>query len=257
VIDEQMARVARFGKVRNGFAIAAVVLPLGIVALAERQARRIDELATKGEVVEAFVTEVSRDGRLTRYAYEAGGKRLAGAVEREAVQLDRGQVFPILVSPVDPTLSRATTDRDRVAQEAARSRRFAPKLAGGLAAVLGLFTLLAHRDLARARRGASFAAPSPREMARRMRVAFAILLVLAGGVAAWHARDALARGQSLVPVALALVLSIAALGGTFAAVRGGDAASVRARAANVLRWAVPLLVVLTLLRVLLTVLGQR
>jgi hypothetical protein len=254
--DETQARVARLTRVRNGFAVVAVMLPLGIFALVERQARRVDELASSGEVVEAFVTEVSRDGRLTRYAYESGARRLTGGVEREAVPLERGQVFPILVSPSDPSLSRATTDRARVAEEAARSRRFVPKLAGGLALVLGLFTALAHRDVARARRGLDVAPPTPHQVRRRMWVAFGVMVVLAIGVATWHARDASARGQSLVPVGLALVLSIAVIGGTFAALRGGDAASVRLRAAKLMRWVVPVLIVLTLLRVVVTLLGR-
>ena len=58
---------------RAGFAIAALAVPLGLLVLFERQARRLDALSTHGELVDAQVRAVSRDSGTTFYAYRVSG----------------------------------------------------------------------------------------------------------------------------------------------------------------------------------------
>src|SRR4051812_19150738 len=131
------------------FLALAIVLPLAVRPLFERQARRLDALAADGVVVEATVTAVETNGNhvYTVYQYGAGGTTHSWDVARAEAPYDLGAHFSVLYLPAHPDLSRPTTDRARVRAEAANNRSITLKVMLGLFLFFAFNTLLSAHKL--------------------------------------------------------------------------------------------------------------
>jgi len=232
---------------RNGLALAAVIVPVGCSALFARQAQRLDALARDGRSTAAEVTSI--DGRgTTFYRYTVDGQEHTWNVARAAAPFRVGESFTVTYLPSDPSLSRPVATPAGVATEAAGNRRFARNVAIGEVLFFGLFAAMAHRDLGRLRAGVNPLDPEVYRERLRETLAFVGLLVMAVSVA--HGVDARAKGESLIPVVVGALLSVAVLGGTVGFVTRQGPAAVAGRSAKILRWVVPAGVVIALLRVL-------
>jgi hypothetical protein len=119
---------------------------------------------------------------------------------------------------------------------------------GGLAVVLLLIAGLAHRDLRRLRSGTMPDPTDPRAYRKRLWATSGVLLVVLALVSGLHARDALAKGESLWPVAIGLALAVAIVGGVFVVAGRAGPVQARAKLARTMRWVVPAAVALALLR---------
>ncbi len=244
-------RAKQLTRWRAGLAIAAVVLPLTLLALFERQARRLDALAAEGATVQAVVTGVSRDGGTTHYAYRVNGIEYTWNVGRDDAPYARGESFPATYLPSDPSLSRPFADRSRAAVEAAGNRSYAWKVVLGLASFLGFFALLAHRDLRRLRRGAPSELSDPTAYRQRLMWTGGALLPVVVLIFGYQAQDALEKGESIVPVVLGVATVLAILGGIYLGVARKGPAEAQRRAAKVMRWVAPVAVGVALARLLL------
>jgi len=112
----------------------AVLAPLALHALLERQARRLDVLAEHGRAGLATVTAVDRDASGTvDYEYTVGNARYDWSVRAVDAPGRPGETFPIRYLPEDPSFSRPGSDGGQAAREAASNRAFARK------AELGVF----------------------------------------------------------------------------------------------------------------------
>jgi hypothetical protein len=228
----------------------AIALPAGCFGLFERQARRLDALAEDGVVVTATVTALGGAGAegSTSYAYEVDGVRHAWSVRRDEAPHDVGATFPIVVSRRDPSLSLPGADRSIGAARAAETRAFGWKVEAGLLWFLGANALFAHLRLRRIRRTRLTDVDDPVAYRRRLALGGAMLAPMIGGIVLWHAGDATRRGESLWPVAIAGVLGVAIAVGTGAYVLREGRGQAGARAARLMRWAVPLAVAIAALR---------
>ena len=243
-------RAAQVARWRNGLAIAALVIPCGLFLLFERQARRLEALVDHGVPVRAQVTRVSRNGT-THYAYRFGGQQFTWNVKRKQAPYRVGQRFDAVVLPEDPALSRPVAVSARVAPEIARNRTFS-KFAVAIAfAFFAGFALLLHRDVRRLGAGIVDGPPDPVTYKRRLVGSFAVLLVPVTLIGVWHGRDALRAGESIVPVVIAGLLSLAVVAGTmFYAGRDGPSQA-RARTVKLMAWLAPLAIGVAVLRLLM------
>lgn len=244
-------RIRSLSRSRNGLLIAAVVVPLALLGVFERQARRLDALAARGLAGEGVVTEVSGGG--TFYAYRVGDAEYTWNVARDQAPFAVGEVFPIVYLPDVPSFSRPIADRHAAAEEAARNRGFAWKVAIGVGLTLAL---LAFR-FATVRQARAGALPSPEvdpaAFRRRVRLIALTLVPALVLVSAFHLGDSRARGESVVPAAAGIVVSLAVVGGTlFFMTRGGPAAA-RDRSRRLLRWVLPIAIGLAILRLVVAI----
>jgi hypothetical protein len=129
------------------FLLLGILLPLGLRALLERQARRLDALASDGVTAEATVTAIDRRGSsaYTVYEYSVDGTRHTWNVARVEAPFAVGERFAVLCSPAHPGLSRPTTDRARVRAEAAGNRSLTLKLMLGVLIFFGVNAILSFR----------------------------------------------------------------------------------------------------------------
>jgi len=249
-------RIKSLVRWRAGLAIAAGVLPMALFALFERQARRLDALGAEGSPVTARVIDVSGDGGSVSYAYRVNELEYTWNVARGEARYAVGESFGAIYLPSEPSFSRPYVDRRRAATEASSNRAFAWKIELGVGLALGLFALLAHRDLRRLRSGAPSEMASPAAYRRRVIRTASALLPLFLLVTGFHLRDALNRKESVVPVVLALFLMLAIAGGMTFYIAHNGPVEARARSAKLLRWAAPAVVGVALLRLLAYVFGH-
>jgi hypothetical protein len=235
---------------RAGLAVAALVIPLALFFLSDRQARRLDALATHGKPVDAQVTAVSRDNGITFYAYRVGGNEYTWNVARAEAPFAVGQVFPATYLPEDPSFSRPSVDPDLAARKAARTRNLAWKTCLGAAALLLLFCGLVHRELRRLRTRATSERTDPKAYKQRLRFTALALLPIFLMIGGFHFQDALERGESVVPVIMGLAVCAGIVGGVFYFVGRNGPRKARERSMKVLRWVVPLAIGIALLRLI-------
>lgn len=237
----------------------AILVPLGLYALFERQARRLEALGDHGEPVVATVTGISGDGSV-HYAYAVDGTPYTWSVAPEDAPYDVGHVFTAHYLPEDPAFSRPGPDRSVATREAADNR------AGTWPGLLAFFWFFAAFAISSAielralRQLGAEAYASPEALPARMRRRLATLALVVGpllvAIFAWHARDAEARGESMVGVVLGVVVALGVLGGTlYYALREGPAQA-SARAARLARWAAPLAAAIAVLRLIALALGH-
>jgi len=253
---EMNQRIHLLVRSRARLVIAAIVLPLALFLLLERQARRLDALATRGEPVDAQVTGVSGDNGTTFYAYRVDGTEYTWNVARAAAPFPVGRTFQATYLPDDPSLSRPISDRSLAAAEAAGNRRFTWKVVLCLGLTLLLFAGLAHRDLHRSRTGAPSEWADPK--ASKTRIVLAALLLLPGLVliGSFHIGDAVEKGESVVPVVISLGVAIGIIGGFFFYTGREGPTRVGARSARVLRLVAPIAAGIALLRLVAMLLGK-
>src|SRR5262245_49258043 len=122
VADGRVDEIARsLSRWRAILLIVAIVVPGCLYAVFERQARRLDVLGARGEVTQAIVTGVKRQGGSTYvdYEYSVAGTTYTWNVDRrDAPDAAHGKTLPIVYSPEDPALSRPGTDRSKASAEA-------------------------------------------------------------------------------------------------------------------------------------------
>ncbi len=236
-----------------GCILAAVIIPAALFGLFERQARRLDALAAHGEPVEAYVTAISQTSGTTYYAYRVDGVEHRWSVARDEAPCDEvGQPFQATYLPEDPSLSRPIADRALAAAESSHNRSFARKVVLGVGLSLALLALVVHVDL---RRLHGEELSSPKAVKRRLTLVGAALTPLLVLIFGFHAQSAIEGGESLVPIALSIVLVVAIIGGVFAFTTRRGPSQARERAVKILRWAAPVALGLALLRLLALILG--
>ncbi len=232
-------------------AAIALLVPLALHLLFERQARRLDALADHGATTTASVTRVSGD--FADYAYDVDGLSHTWGVGASDVPA-LGERFVVRYLPEEPSFSRPGADPSVAASEAASNRSFAWKLLLGIFWFFGTFALQGAFELAVLRRmGAEAYARAdalPARMRRRLVLVAITLLPILAVIVGWHALDGAKHGE---PPAVALIggaLSLAVLGGALAyALREGPGQA-STRAARMMRWGVPIAFGVAALRVL-------
>lgn len=243
-------RVAALVTWRTRLLVAALVVPCALFLVFERQARRLDALASHGEAVDAWVTAISRDQLTTFYAYRVDGQEHTWNVARTAAPFEIGQSFRATYLPETPSFSRPSVDGTLAACEAAQSRSFAWKACIGVALFLLLCAGLTHRDLHRLRAGAPSELNDPEAYRRRLRRTGLALLPLALLIGGFHFQDAQRRGESVMPGIVALILGIG-LAGSALYLGGRDGPQKgRERSAKIMRWLVPIVVGIGLIRLI-------
>jgi hypothetical protein len=232
-------QVQKLVRLRAGFVIAAIVLPLALFALFERQARRLDALALKGELVEAYVTGISRDKGTTFYAYRVNGTEYTWNVAHREAPFSVGAAFPVSYLPDDPSFSRPVTDQSLLAKGATDSRSSSWKVVIGLGLTLLTFAGLVHSELRSVRSGARSEQLDPRDFKRRL--SFVPLLLLPGFVLVthFHLKTSIERQESILPVLIALVLCVAIVGSVLVFLGREGPSKVRERSARLFRWTAP------------------
>ncbi len=238
------------------FVVLLLVLPAGCGVLFERQARRLEALAEHGEAIEARVIEVSLTNKSTTYAYRVNNQDFTWSVSPADAPFAVGQTFTVTYLPTEPSFSRPIIDRQLAAAEAAKNRSFTWKFLLGLIGALALFTGLAHRDVVRLKAGRPSLPVTPEQYRRRLLMtglALTPFLLLIGG---FHASDAVDRGESLLPVAIGLLIPVALIGGLFLYAARLGPKNAANRSLRIQRWAVPLAIGIALLRLIALLLGH-
>lgn len=244
-------------RARLGFAIALLVVPLALFLLFNRQTRRLEGLASHGRAVSAEVVRVSRDGAHVHYAYHVDGVAHSWEVAQREWHLPLDGSFQAMYLPEAPSFSRPTTDASVVRREHEAQRSFALKAVIVAGLILTIITLLAHRDVRRAEANVPLEINDPVAYARRIKITMMILLACVALIGTWHARDALARGESVVPGILGAVLSSGIVVGTFYYAAGEGPAKAQERASKIMRWVVPASVAVAVLNLLIALLASR
>lgn len=139
------ARIASAKRWRLGSALAAVVIPLVLYALFDRQARRLDALADHG--AQTMATSATVRERYLEYRYEVQGTTHTSSVARD--QAPAPEALAIRYLPEEPSFSRPDSDGSRTRAEVAKNRANVPKILLGVFAFFALLTGAAHRDLTR------------------------------------------------------------------------------------------------------------
>lgn len=253
---EASNRVKSLVRWRAGFAIAAVLLPLALFLLFERQARRLDALAMQGKQVEACVTAVSRDGSTVSYSYRVNGTDYTWSMARDDAPFPVGHSFMAVYLPADPSFSRPLADRSLAALESARNRSFSWKLLLGIGLTLALIAALVHLDLRRIRRGAPPEASDPRAYRRRLAFIFLILVPLIVLIGGFHFHDAVRRGESIWPVAVGICIPIGIIAALFFFAGRRGPGEGRKLSSRILRWALPIAGGIALLRLMAMLWGK-
>ena len=191
---------------RAGFALAAIVAPLLLMLLFERQARRLDALADHGAPVTARVDKITRDDTL-HYSYQVAGVRHSWNVHHRDAPHATGQEFAAVYLPEDPSLSRPFAERRLAAAEAASVRSFGRWTALVAAWFMGVFAVFAHRLI----RNLNAEPPRQSTQGAHLRFLGVALSPIPVVMFAGHVRDALAHGESLGGVAFAFAVTAVAL----------------------------------------------
>jgi hypothetical protein len=92
---------------------------------------------------------------------------------------------------------------------------------------------------------------------RRLAVSGAFLLPFLVFIFAWHARDALGKGESIWPVILGAGVAMAVLGGTVFHLTREGPENVGARSSGLLKWAVPLAIGIAAVRAIAWLAGWQ
>jgi hypothetical protein len=239
------------------FLILAIVLPAGCFGLFERQARRLDALGDHGAPTTATVTAVKRGGTVD-YAYVVNGTTYTWNVAHEEVPsavVDK--ILAITYLPEDPALSRPGADRSRGTREATSNRSFAWKVEAGVFCVFAINAVLCDVRLRRLRKTGRTELSDPRAYRTRLILTGALLVPPLALVFGWHLSDSLRRGESVWPVVLGILSTLAVLGATGFYVFREGRMQAAARSVRVIRWAAPLATGIAALRFLAWIMGWQ
>jgi len=257
-VVESLARsLARW---RWGLLLVAVAGPGGLWALFERQNQRLEVLGASGEVAQATIVEVSRqNGKdFADYEYRVGGERYTGNVDATKVpRAAVGEAFTIVYSPGDPSLSIPGADRSRATAEASSNRSVGRKICGGLFFFFAFNALICEVRLRRLRKTGRTEATDPKAYRTRLVLTAIMLTLILVPLFAWHLADARQRGESVWPVAIGIVTSLAVLGGTGAYVLREGRAHASQRSVRLLKWAAPLATGVAAIRLLAWLMGWQ
>jgi hypothetical protein len=119
-----------------------------------------------------------------------------------------------------------------------------------------MFAGLVHRDIRRLRSGAPSEASDPKAYKRRLALTSLVLLPAFVLITGFHLRDAIERGESVVPVVIGLCLAIAIVGSVFFFAGRDGPLKARERSARLLRWVAPIAGGIALLRLVAVLLGK-
>lgn len=190
--------------------MAAVVVPLLLFGLFERQTRRLDALRDRGVEAVGTVTGRSSDGGIVYYAYEVAGQRQTWNVRAEELAMEPGQTFALTYLPDDPGMSRPGfpyTPERRAAENKPGIHYGVP---AGFFVALGSFALLCHRALLKSRQGlaATPGKPVPVETLARV-LAVIFYAVLLGSTQTTDALEVFQKLWGVAPVGVPLRLAVA------------------------------------------------
>jgi hypothetical protein len=231
----------------------ALLLPLGLHLLLERQARRLDALGEHGVAGEATVVRATSE--YTYFVYEVGGVQYDWNVGRDELPEPIGAAVPIVYVPEDPALVRVGHDPTCGAVEAAENRRFGGRVGLGVFGFFTLFFLFGEQQIHELRTHGATVFSDPAMYRRRIVRSVVILAPLLCLVTGYHLADARAKGESIIPVVLALVLSLAILGGTLWFLTHKGRAQAAERSGRLLRILGPLAFTVAGLRLILWLVG--
>lgn len=163
-------RIASAKRWRLGSALAAVVIPLVLYALFDRQARRLDALADHG--AQTMATSATVRDRYLEYRYEVQGTTHTSSVARD--QVPAPEALAIRYLPEEPSFSRPDSDGSRTRAEVAKNRANVPKILLGVfafsreprTAISRVASRASSKFVARSHRGSSRSRP-PRFCSRR------------------------------------------------------------------------------------------
>jgi hypothetical protein len=257
--DEQahtLAAMRSLARTRWILLSIAVVIPVTVYWVGERQARRLGELGAHGQIATATITQAS--SQAVYYAYQVNGVEFTWNVSPEKLpSVAVGATVPIVFSPADPALSRPGADRTVALAEATSNRTFMRNFAGGIFVFFGCFALMSNVSLLRIRKTGHTERTDPKAYKTRLLMSGGMLAAMVGGIGSWHWTDAMRQGESVLPVVLGVGLVAVILGSIgFYAFRGG---SVRPwdRMGRVLRWVAPLAIAIAVLRAIVALISSR
>ncbi len=204
--SSEHVHIASAKRWRLGAVVAAVVVPLALLALFERQVRRLDALADHGTQTKPLSATV-RD-HYVEYRYEVDGTTHTSSTEREHAPAP--EALEIRYLPEEPSFSRPDSDGTRTRAEAAKNRANVPKILLGVFAFFALVAGAAHRDLTRRLAGTK---PTRRELSPRSLAAVTTVLLLAMTVSVnlyddVHAVETKAFGARPFGLSVTLVVSL-------------------------------------------------
>jgi hypothetical protein len=236
-------------RARAWLLVLAIVLPLGYAGLVERHAHRLDALAQRGVAATAEVTDAHSDW--FKFAYDVAGTQHTGSADQNDPRRSVGDAVAITYDPQKPTFARPG-DRATVGAKAASNRSFGWKVAAGVFYFFAANLVLTEVRLRRLRRTRRTEHDDPRAYLTRIVLSVALLVLPAlAAVTSFHLADALARGEPAWVVVVPTVFAIALLVGTGAYVLRRGHAHVGSRSERLLRWVVPIAVLVAIVRALL------
>ncbi len=252
--DDVDQRIRSLTRARAWLLALGLALPAAYFGLVERQARRLDALGDHGVAATAEVTGTRHDW-LT-YAYDVEGARYTGSADQIVGARSVGDAVAITYDPEKPAFGRPG-DRASARAKAASNRSFAWKVAGGVFYFFVANLVLAEVRLRRLRRTRRTEHDDPQAYRTRI-VLSVVLLVLPAlvGVTSFHLADALRRGEPAWVVVVPTVLAVALLVGTGGYVLRRGHAHASSRSERLLRWVVPIAVLVAVVRALLWLAGR-
>ena len=161
------------------FVVLALVVPLGLYALLERQARRLDALADHGRTTTATVVKLTGEtsDETVFYEYAVGSEHYDWSVRaQDAPFAAPGESFAVTYLPEAPSLSRPGTDRSRAAAEASANRGFTKKAIVGVFAFFALNLALLEVKARKLKKGKTLVI-SPAWLGRLIALLFLVIVI--------------------------------------------------------------------------------
>jgi hypothetical protein len=166
------------------FVVLALVVPLGLYGIFERQARRLDALADHGRTTSATVVRITRQNadETVFYEYVVGGKHYDWSVRAQDAPFAPGESFAATYLPEDPSLSRPGADGSRAAAEASSNRAFTKKAMLGVFAFFALNLAMLEVKARKLKKGKTIVI-SPAWLGRVLALLFLVIMLATNGYA--------------------------------------------------------------------------
>ena len=236
--------------------VLALVLPAGCHTLFARQASKLDALADHGVQLEAMVSRIDAQ-RTVFLDYTLDAKPYAWNISLdEAPDAVAGRPLVVAVLPEEPT-TLVVGDKHRAADKAIKNRAFAWRVDLGLFWFFGFGAALGTWQYQRMKRTGLTERDDPNAYRTRLVLSgiwLAPFLVMTFG---HHWLEGQARGESPWAAALGVVLCVGLLGAIgYHLLREGQS-HVAQRGARLVKWAVPLAVFASAIRLVLWLIADR
>lgn len=135
----------------------ALVVPLLLGAVFQRQIHRLEALADHGRETSATVTSVSSNGTdaYTGYWYSVDGVSYTWSVSQAEAPYRPGQSFPVTYLPEEASFSRPGVPPSNAAAEAVANTRFSHRVLLGIFAFFAICAATSHLKLKKLRESAA------------------------------------------------------------------------------------------------------